>query len=100
MDDRRISRRDALIQTGGTLAAVAFFQSPLFALARPGETNIPFADQPPAAPPPLAGLNQLDWEAQTPDSWITPAEKFFRVGHYGVPDVDLAKWKLDIAGHV
>jgi hypothetical protein len=42
MDDRRISRRDALIQTGGTLAAVAFFQSPFFALARsPSSTSRP-----------------------------------------------------------
>ena len=66
----------------------------------PGETNVPFLDQPPAPPPPLAGLNQLDWEAQTPDSWITPNEKFFRVGHYGVPEVDAAKWKLEISGLV
>jgi DMSO/TMAO reductase YedYZ molybdopterin-dependent catalytic subunit len=48
----------------------------------------------------LAGLNQLDWEAQSADSWITANEKFFRVGHYGVPEVDAAKWKLEIAGHV
>ena len=101
MDDaRRISRRDALIQTDGAFFWIAFFQTPLFAWGRPGETTIPFLDQPPAPPPPLAGLNQLDWEAQTADSWITPAEKFFRVGHYGVPDVDTAKWKLEIAGHV
>jgi len=101
MDDaRRISRRDALIQTGGTLAAVAFFQSPLLAWGKPGETTIPWVDQPPAPPPPLAGLNQLDWEAQTADAWITPNEKFFRVGHYGVPEIDLAKWKLNVAGHV
>ena len=32
--------------------------------------------------------------------WVTPAEKFFHVGHYGVPEVDAAKWKLQIAGHV
>ena len=45
MDDaRRISRRDALIQTGGTLAAVAFFQSPLLAWGKPGETTIPWVD--------------------------------------------------------
>ena len=101
MDVRRISRRDALIQSGGALAAIAFFQSPLFAWARPGETNVSFLDQPPAPPPPLAGLNQLDWETQTaPDSWITPNEKFFRVGHYGVPEVDLSKWKLDVGGFV
>jgi len=99
MDDRLISRRDALVRTGSTLAALAFFQSPLFAWGRPGEQTIAFLDQPPAPPPPLAGLNQLDWQ-QGLDSWITPNDKFFHVGHYGVPEVDAAKWKLEIAGRV
>ncbi len=100
MDDRRITRRDALIQTGGTLAAIAFFQSPLFAWGRPGETVVPFSDPPPAAPPPLADLNQLDWQSVGPDAWITPNDRFFHVGHYGVPKVDAASWKLEIGGHV
>jgi len=99
MDDRLISRRDALVRTGGTLAALAFFQSPLFAWGRPGEQTIAFLDQPSAPPPPLAGLNQLDWQ-QGLDSWITPNDKFFHVGHYGVPEVDASKWKLEIAGRV
>jgi hypothetical protein len=65
MDVRRISRRDALIQSGGALAAIAFFQSPLFAWARPGETNVPFLDQPPAPTsaargPQPAGLGSAD----------------------------------------
>ena len=100
MDDQPISRRDALIRTGGTLAAIAFFQSPLFAWGRPGEKTIPFVDQPTTPPPPLAGLNQLDWQTMDPDSWITPNDKFFHVGHYGVPEIDLAKWKLEIGGRV
>ena len=99
MDDvRRISRRDALIQTGSTLAALAFFQGPLSALAKEGEKTIPFLDQPTEPPPPLKDLNQLDW--QNLDSWITPNDKFFHVGHYGVPEVDAAKWKLEVAGRV
>jgi DMSO/TMAO reductase YedYZ molybdopterin-dependent catalytic subunit len=98
MDVRLISRRDALIQTGSTLAALAFFQSPLFAWGREGEKTIPFLDQPTAPPPPLQGLNQLDW--QSLDSWITPNEKFFHVGHYGVPQVDAGTWKLEIGGRV
>jgi len=100
LDAQPISRRDALIRTGGTLAAIAFFQSPLFAWGRPGEKTIAFVDQPTEPPPPLAGLNQLDWQGLDPDSWITPNEKFFRVGHYGVPEVDAAKWKLEISGRV
>ena len=60
MDDRRISRRDALIQTGSTLAAIAFFQTPAFAWARPGETTIPFLDQPPAPPDLRQALATVD----------------------------------------
>ena len=63
MNDRDISRRDALIGTGGTLAAIAFFQTPLFAWGRRGEKTIAFLDQPTEPPPPLKGLNQLDWQA-------------------------------------
>ena len=100
MNDRDISRRDALIGTGGTLAAIAFFQTPLFAWGRPGEKTIAFLDQPTEPPPPLKGLNQLDWQAMGTDAWITPNDKFFHVGHYGVPQVDLATWKLEIAGRV
>jgi len=97
-DVRRISRRDALIQTGSTLAALAFLQTPLVAIGKEGEKTIPFLDQPTEAPPPLKDLNQLDW--QNLDSWITTNEKFFHVGHYGVPEVDAAKWKLEIGGLV
>src|SRR5215813_2911495 len=98
MDERPISRRDALIQTGSALAVLAFFDSPAFAWGRAGEKTLPFLDQPAEPPPPLQGLNQLDW--QNLDAWITPNDKFFHVGHYGVPAVDLARWKLDIAGRV
>jgi DMSO/TMAO reductase YedYZ molybdopterin-dependent catalytic subunit len=98
MEQRLITRRDALIQTGSTLAAIAFFQSPLFAWGGPGEETIVFLDQPTAAPPVLADINQLD--LQKLDSWITPNDKFFHIGHYGVPAVDAGKWKLDIAGRV
>ena len=98
MDERLISRRDALIQTGSALAVLAFFDSPAFAWGRAGEKTLPFLDQPTEPPPVLAGLNQLDW--QNLDTWITPNDKFFHVGHYGVPTIDLAKWKLDISGRV
>jgi DMSO/TMAO reductase YedYZ molybdopterin-dependent catalytic subunit len=40
----------------------------------------------------------LPWEQTT--SWITPAEHFFRVGHYGFPKVDVASWRLQIDGLV
>jgi DMSO/TMAO reductase YedYZ molybdopterin-dependent catalytic subunit len=92
----RIPRREFLVRSGSTLAALSFFDSPLFAWGRKGETTVPFLDQPPKAP--LEGLNQLDW--QTLDSWITPNEGFFAIGHYGTPEVDAQNWKLEIGGLV
>jgi DMSO/TMAO reductase YedYZ molybdopterin-dependent catalytic subunit len=91
-----VTRRRALIGGGSALAALAFFDSPLFAWGRSGETTVPFLDQPPA--PPLQGLNLLEWQAL--DSWITPNERFLRLHHYGVPEVDLARFRLEVAGLV
>ena len=34
------------------------------------------------------------------DSWITPNDKFFGVGHYEWPAIDAATWRLDVAGQV
>ena len=92
----RIPRREFLVRSGSTLAVLAFFDSPLFAWGRKGETAVPFLDQPGKAP--LEGLNQLDW--QTLDSWITPNEGFFAIGHYGTPELDARQWKLEIGGLV
>ena len=89
-----VTRRDALIRGGGALTALAFFDSPLFAWGRPGETTVAFLDQPPA--PPLQGLNLLDWQGL--DSWITPNERFLHLHHYGVPEIDLAGYRLEVAG--
>jgi DMSO/TMAO reductase YedYZ molybdopterin-dependent catalytic subunit len=89
-----IPRREFLARGGSALAVLSFFESPLFARGRPGEATVPFLDQPPKAP--LEGLNQLDW--QTLDSWITPNDRFFAVGHYGVPEIDAQAWRLEIDG--
>ncbi len=92
----RVTRRHALACGGGALTALAFFDSPLFAWGRSGETTVPFLDQPP--PPPLEGLNLLEWQGL--DSWITPNERFLRLHHYGVPQVDQARFRLELAGLV
>ena len=34
------------------------------------------------------------------NSWITPIEQFFGVGHYGWPEIDAAGWQLRIGGLV
>ena len=98
-----ISRRDLLVRGSGALAALAFFDSPLFAWGREGERTIPWVDQPPAPPKELVeemgtDPNLLDW--QSLDTWITPNQKFFRANHYKTPPVDAKSWKLEITGLV
>jgi DMSO/TMAO reductase YedYZ molybdopterin-dependent catalytic subunit len=70
-------------------------------MARPGfafpgeeakEELVSFLDMPPAKP------NMLDWE--TLDSWITPQDQVFSVSHYNEPDVEAAKFRLEITGLV
>jgi len=98
-----VSRREALLRGGAGLAALALFNSPLFAWGREGEETIPFLDQPPPPPEALVNLlgtdlNLLDW--QTLDSWLTPSENFFHVWHFHVPEIDPAEWKIEVAGLV
>ncbi len=73
-------------------AATAAFAR--FSAAAPGETPVPFADAKPFNPE----RPNLPWDKL--ESWLTPTPELFRVGHYGFPDVDMAKWKLDIGGMV
>ncbi|WP_211871948.1 sulfite oxidase [Neoroseomonas terrae] len=70
------------------------------AQAQEGARVIPWTDQPPPVPPPLASVarNLTSWENL--DSWITPTDRFFEVGHYGWPEIDPASWQLAIEGHV
>ena len=90
------SRREILKKGASALAVLAFFDSPLFAWGREGEQTIPFLDQP--AEPPVEGFQLLDW--QNLDSWITPNDQFFAVGHYDEPEVAARDWKLEIKGLV
>jgi DMSO/TMAO reductase YedYZ molybdopterin-dependent catalytic subunit len=98
-----ISRREALSRGSNVLAALAFFDSPLFAWAQEGERTIPWVDQPPPPPKEIAeqmgtDMNLLDW--QSLDSWITPNRKFFRASHYRTPVLNAENWKLEIGGLV
>ena len=53
----------------------------------------------PAEPLPNIAGNLLKWEAL--DSWLTPADNFFFVNHYGLPDgLDESTWRVGIAGLV
>ena len=101
-----VSRREALIRGGSAFTALALAQSRVIAAALPalqGEEIVPFLDQPPVPPAapgpwPLDEISMLDW--QKLDSWITPNEGFFRVGHYDRPVIAEKDFQLDVTGLV
>ncbi len=99
MDDQNtVSRRDMLIRGSAAAAGLAVLPSDAFARwlrVSAQETVVPWIDRP---DPAMARVNVLDWEAL--DSWITPTEKLFRVGHYGSPVIEENDWNLQIAGLV
>jgi DMSO/TMAO reductase YedYZ molybdopterin-dependent catalytic subunit len=101
MDVDFVRRRSVLTRGSGALAGLAILNSPLLAqafAARAGEEVVPWADPPPENPVPDVVQNQLDWEAL--DSWITPNDRFFRIAHYGWPEIDAASWRLRVGGSV
>lgn len=100
MERHTVSRR-TLLRGGAALAGLAAFGFPRAALAlpvRPGEEVLPWLDQPPENPVPQIIVRQLRWEAF--DSWLTPAEQFFVIQHYGQPAIDAGAWRLTLDGLV
>ena len=95
MADETLSRRDAL-KTASLALAALFAQLSKPGFAFPGEADdeqlLPFLDMP------RPNRQMLDWE--TLDSWITPQDQVFSVSHYNEPDLDVAAYKLEIAGLV
>ena len=68
-------------------------------LARLRGPVTPWLDQPPQNPVPEITGNMLQWEALA--SFLTPADDFFYVKHYGLPDgLDEATWRVGIGGLV
>ena len=65
-----------------------------------GDEVIRWLDLPPPVPEPAAGAvkNLQVWEDL--DSWITPNDKFFSIGHYNWPDIDANNWTLEVTGLV
>jgi DMSO/TMAO reductase YedYZ molybdopterin-dependent catalytic subunit len=95
------SRRDFVGQSGAALGALSLISTPFLAQAFPsraGEEVLPWLDQPPENPEPDAVRNLLRW--QELDSWITPNEEFFAIGHYNWPTIDDQAWSLKIGGQV
>ena len=101
MDAQPIDRRTVLSGGLGAAAGWGLFGTGPLAQAFPlreGEVVVPWTDRPAENPVPELVPNQLDWERF--DSWITPSDQFFGVGHYGWPEIDAADWHLDIGGLV
>jgi DMSO/TMAO reductase YedYZ molybdopterin-dependent catalytic subunit len=103
MDARGRSRRDMLLTGSTALAALTFLRLDRLVEAFPleqGEEVLPWLDQRAEVPPPAQSVigQQLVWEEL--DSWITPADKFFTIIHFGTPTIDLQGWRLDVAGLV
>ena len=97
---QELQRREFVLKGSAAVAAMAILSvSRAFAYpSRSGETVIPWLDQPAANPVPNVIKSQLVWEDL--DSWITPNEKFFGIGHFEWPEIVASKWKLEIDGLV
>jgi len=84
-----------MLKSTVSLAALGLAEWPLstFGLSSPeaGAKLIPFLDVQPIG-------KMLQWELLT--NWVTPTDQVFAVSHYGVPEVSLEKWQLDISGLV
>jgi DMSO/TMAO reductase YedYZ molybdopterin-dependent catalytic subunit len=96
-----MSRRTLLKGGGAAVAGLSALQiaGPAHAFpGGPGEQVIPWLDQPAPNPVPKVVQNLLVWEHL--DSWVTPADNFFVVSHYGNQSLTEAGWSLQIGGLV
>jgi DMSO/TMAO reductase YedYZ molybdopterin-dependent catalytic subunit len=95
-----IPRREFIFSSVAALTAMTLLRtSAAYAFPeRPGETVVPWLDQPTENPDPVGIQTQLVWEDL--DSWITPNDKFFSISHFDRPVIDASTWKLDIDGLV
>ncbi|MGB0542272.1 MAG: sulfite oxidase [Longimicrobiales bacterium] len=92
-----LTRREALRRGGAVAAAAAVFPSDFaerLARIAPQDAVIPWTNAPEAG----GRANTLDW--QSLESFVTPTEQLFRVGHYGMPELDGAAWRLEVGGMV
>lgn len=95
-----LERREVLLR-GAAAAGILLLDSHVFAFAaQAGEQVIPWADQPAPVPPPAQAVVKTLTPWESLDSWITPNDKFFGVGHYEWPLIDAAAWRLDVVGQV
>jgi DMSO/TMAO reductase YedYZ molybdopterin-dependent catalytic subunit len=96
-----MSRRSLLKGGGAAFAGLTVLQvaGPAHAFpGHPGDEVIPWLDQPAENPVPEIAQNLLVWEQL--DSWLTPADDFFVISHYGNPALAEADFRLSIGGLV
>lgn len=95
MSSDSFTRREWL-KAGGIAAGTAFawLSRPDFVFPAQGDAEelVPFLNVPRSRP------GMLDWE--TLDAWFTPQDQVFNVSHYPAPEVDIAAYRLEIAGLV
>lgn len=96
-DSSNLTRREAIVRGSTVAAGLAFIPGEIAARlagVAPQEAVVPWLN-----PPPSGGRsNFLDWQAV--DSWITPTDKLFRVGHYGLQEFSDEGWTVSITGFV
>ena len=95
----RLQRRDVLLGGVSAVGAVLFQRNALAQTGATSEKLIPWIDQPPPVPAAAAAVKALT-RGEDLDSWITPTDKFFCIGHYNIPVIDAAAWRLDVTGLV
>ena len=97
---QEISRRSLLKGGGAALAGMSALHvaGPARAFGHTGGEVIHWLDPVPTNPVPDAVGKLLDWEAL--DSWLTPADNFFTINHYGFPTVDTTRPRLGVDGPV
>jgi DMSO/TMAO reductase YedYZ molybdopterin-dependent catalytic subunit len=96
-----VSRRTLLKGGGAAIAGLSTLEVAGPAHAFPGQDGgevIPWLDQPAPNPVPDIAQNLLVWEEL--DSWLTPADEFFVISHYGNPALTEAGYSLNIGGLV
>ncbi len=92
-----LQRRTVL---SGAIAGAALLHGRAFGQSGANQKVIPWTDQPPPVPPPLANVAKGLTRWEDLDSWITANDKFFSIAHYDRPAIDEKAWRLDVAGMV
>ncbi|MGL4963034.1 MAG: sulfite oxidase [Inquilinus sp.] len=97
---QQLQRREFLLSAGTAAGVLLLDRYGPVAFAQEAGKVVPWSDQPPPVPPPAQAVikNLGSWESL--DTWITPNDRFFSIGHYEWPKIDPAKWKLDVGGDV